>query len=107
MEKFIKITLMLTGSLATALPGVSRAQGIVVGPGARMVLTGSNLHLVNNGSLVNHGTITSAVGSTVHIGGDGFHSEIGGSGTTSLHHLLIDKFVDDASLMGKSRADYR
>jgi hypothetical protein len=100
MEKFIKITLMLTGSLATALPGVSRAQGIVVGPGARMVLTGSNLHLVNNGSLVNHGTITSAVGSTVHIGGDGFHSEIGGSGTTSLHHLLIDKFVDDASLMG-------
>jgi Secretion system C-terminal sorting domain len=98
--KRICFTKMMFGLAAVSLlPFGAGAQGIHIGTGSRMVITGSPTIVINNGGLINDGTFT-AGGSTVMLTGTAGPaiSGVGGAGTLAFNTLSINKTSGDVQL---------
>jgi hypothetical protein len=83
------------------LPFCARAQGVYIALGANLVFTGNASITIQDGGLVNNGTLTAGNGTVLFTGtAASTSSTIGGSSTTTFNHLTIDKTSNDVVLNG-------
>jgi len=93
------ITALLVFSAMIVASGRVRAQGLILTPGARLIVTGSASITFNNAGLTNNGLLD-LDSSTVLMTGDqpALRSFIGGRAPVAFYHLIIDRPAGETHL---------
>lgn len=91
-----KLFLTAAGFVLSAFCLQIKGQGIIISPGASLVINGSGNIVINNGSLLNDGTFIAGTG-TVSVTGSS-NQTFSGSSTLGFYNLRLNKSAGDLSL---------
>jgi hypothetical protein len=87
MKTFNQTRTMAATLLIISVPACMHAQSLVVGRGANLVMNGDAKVVLNDASLVNHGSIYAGKSTFIFTGSN--PSFIGGQSPANFHHLVV------------------